>query len=149
MNSSIRTDKWIQPGQFSVDVPANWEVRELGDAVEVVPESADAAIHVTTYVRRLAGEPKADEARSLLASFARKSALIPLKPAHCFDWENTWTCDAEFEGHVDPNVPRYWFLRSIVRQEQAFLGSLCLDDLSSPSYVDGKKILLSMVSNKG
>jgi hypothetical protein len=63
-------ERIVWEGYFSMEVPEDWELREDGELIELVPPDPVGAAHVTVLKRTRRGPVESGEASELVANFA-------------------------------------------------------------------------------
>lgn len=139
--------RWQWKGIFSVDVPDDWEVRELGGGlVEIVPPEPFGAAEISVVKRHAAGPVKRGEAAELGRSFALAQGARQLTAVREHSHEGGLLAQASFTS-TDPEGDVHWELVAIVSTERAFLCTYCHD--GSHEDLKSKAILMFMSLKPG
>lgn len=140
----MQLNKWVQASQFSVDFPDGWLVTQAEDSTEIVPESGDAAVHISVFARPDSADSSEHATRELMTFFAKRNELEIEGPLKCFREDDVWTCHGCFENAGSTQRPAKWSLRVILTKSKAIVGSLCSDDVNSRSWKQGGSVLMSL-----
>lgn len=142
--------KWIQPGQFTLEIPENWSVLEELNITELKPDLNNAAIHISVLKKAISSRPYLEEAIYLVEEFALNNKLgngdMRCKMEPIEGSESFSMYAANFLRTGFPDEPLIWVVKSIVGESKAVLATLCLDDVKTKSYVEGLAILDSLIS---
>jgi len=137
------SDRWLQDGQFSMNVPDDWMVRQLEGSTEVVPRGGNVAVHVSTLKKTDPAPATARGARQLFDYFLVKNELsadesqvvvgrVPLG----------WACQAYCQRRSGQS--NAWFVRVIVTGERGIFASVCANNADADTFVEGTAILESL-----
>jgi hypothetical protein len=142
--TTAQKERWIQPGQFSLILPANWLVSQTDRYTEIRPKAGDGAIHISSFNRPHPAEPSPDDAALLVENFARKNQLKAKVALRCATKVDECSCIGHFSGSGLGAQPSLWVLKASVGIGNAALASFCLDDAMAKSYDEGMAILASL-----
>ncbi|MEQ1890559.1 MAG: hypothetical protein ABL951_15485 [Alphaproteobacteria bacterium] len=140
----MKLDRWIQAGQFSLDLPESWLVSETEDCTEIIPSAEDAAIHVSVYKRTLLEPPSFKDAISLIENFSDKNDLCQNANLKHRSSAHGYTCTGFFSGSGEASEPLFWVVKSIAGKKIAVLATLCSDNTEAQTYKEGLSILGSL-----
>lgn len=142
-------DIWIQKGQFSLQLPMDWEVSELDESTEIVPANGEAAIHITAFKKTSSGIPTKKDAAILVDNFAQKNGLKKINILSTSETKHCCNFLEQLAGNGKPSQPLFWVVKSIVGSSKGILGTLCIDELTTQTYKDGLAILESLKIDDG
>lgn len=142
-------DIWMQKGQFSLQLPMDWEVSELDESIEIVPMNGEAAIHISVFKKTSSGIPSMKEAAILVDNFAQKNGLKKITILSTSKTKYCCNLLEQLSGNGKSSQPLYWVVKGVVGLSKGILGTLCIDELASQTYKDGLAILESLKMDDG
>jgi hypothetical protein len=136
---------WLQPSQFSLKLPDDWDVVVNGMVTECTPARGDAAIHISSFTKTApVSEPLMADAVALVENFSMKNRLVQngdlvlQKAVDCIE------CVGTFAGNADPDHPQHWVVMGVANKTKGVLATLAVDVLDSLSATEAREILESI-----
>lgn len=115
--------RWEWKDRFSVEIPENWEVREPGDVIELVPPDNSGAGHIS-YLKRKSRDVhlKETDVKAVVEWFQKKRGASA--PIRCGTGSKTVTAVAHFETN-DNTETMLWDVLAVGNDNAVCLCSYC------------------------
>lgn len=137
---------WTWEGQFSLEVPDDWTVRDLPKVIELEPADDAGALHITPLRRSTGSAEQAGDALRAVRHFAEQRDALGLEceperrveqlaSARC-----TYYTDQEDEGRL------WWDAMAVTWPGRAAICTFVSSERSSPRRVEALAIFDSLRS---
>jgi len=138
--------RWKWESRFIIDLPDDWEVREPGDTVELLPPHNGGAGHISYLLREREGPLSASELDELVAWFAEKRGQKP--NIRHQQYGPYMSAEAHFQT-VEDDEAMYWDVCAVGWDNAVCLCSFCCGDEGKNMSTVAMKTFRSITPDNG